>query len=473
LIPVLLRENLPVLFKKLRLLLKLKSRTVIPLSLFLLLLLFAGILAITQESPDDDSLDSEYFDEDLDNFFDNEFDDEFDDEGFPPVWAPPGPPRWFRSNAGGMTLEEIPSRMAALRNEYAVVIDYLSPDELEPFLLPFFRRDYSIEIRVLYEQGEEYRRQWLFLDESGKTRLNAVLLPRQIDGDGIAETPEPAIAGLATADGTDAADLVEAGEDALSAEIDGETRAGALAFDTLTHFGFVEIYNENSRIVGDYLFLEDGGELLISYFYNEGTLVKAETERRVPGGDYQKIHTDLYRYNRSFSLRHVERLYHEAVDAEPVRLLFPYRVLDAAANDNFITEQLAVGSDFFGEQSLAPGFRMVYDTDPRGRILKQTLIDNKEQAVWVLTNTWVGDRISAIRKVEGSEEWLTQYDYDGEGKRIEQRDLRNGELERLVRINGDKETEELYMNGVLVMRAFWEDGRKIAEERVRSAQGRR
>jgi hypothetical protein len=36
-----------------------------------------------------------------------------------------------------------------------------------------------------------------------------------------------------------------------------------------------------------------------------------------------------------------------------------------------------------------------------------------------------------------------------------------------VLINGSKETEELYMDGVMVIRAFWEEGRKISEERVR------
>ena len=448
-IPMLLRGNLPVLSKKLRIF--------VPLSLFFLLLLFAGILALTQESPDDDSFDPELYDEDLGYFLDDEFGEEFDDDEYPLVWSPPGPPRWFRSNAGGMTLEETPSRIAALRNEYAVVIDYLSPDELEPFLSPFFRRGYSIEIRVLYEKGEEYRRQWLFRDEAGNTRLNAVLQPRHIENGDTAETPETAVADAEVPDdNTD------------------DNTDEAVAPNVATHVGFIEIFNEKTQISGDYLFLEDGGELLTSYFYNEGTLVKAETERRLPGEDYRKVYTDLYRYNRSFSLRHVERLYHEAADAEPVRLAFPYRVLDAAANDNFINEMLSVGPEFFGEHPVAPGFRMVYDTDSRGRILTQTLIDSREEVVWMITNTWVGDRISAIRKIENSEEWLTQYDYDSGGNRIEQRDLRNGQLERVVRINGGKETEELYMNGSLVMRAFWEDGRKVAEERVRApAQGRR
>jgi len=32
---------------------------------------------------------------------------------------------------------------------------------------------------------------------------------------------------------------------------------------------------------------------------------------------------------------------------------------------------------------------------------------------------------------------------------------------------GDEETEELYMDGVVVLRAYWEKGVKIKEEQVR------
>ena len=441
-----------------------KPGAAVPLLLFFLLLLLAGFLAITQESPDKDSLDPDFSDEDFDpSLFSDE---EFEGDGeYLPVWAPPGPPRWFRSNAGGMTLEEIPSRIAALRNEYALVIDFLGPDELEPLLQPFYAGDYSIEIRVLYKEREEYRRQWLFRDEGGNTRLNAVFLPREAEDEAVALDASP--------DEPEPEELSADSAVADSAEPEIAEREFALAETKITPgivmpLGFIEIFNEKARIARDYLFLEDGEEMLTSYFYNEGILVKAETERRIHGEDYKKIYTDLYRYNRSFSLRHVERLYHESLDAEPVRLLFPYRVLDAAANDNFITEKLILGSDFFGGHSVPAGFRAVYDTDSRGRILTQTLFDDKEQVVWVITNTWVGDRIAAIRKVEGDEEWLTEYGYNGEGNRVEQRDIRNGELERLVRIDGDRETEELYMNGNVVLRAFWEDGRKISEERVRS-----
>jgi len=149
-----------------------------------------------------------------------------------------------------------------------------------------------------------------------------------------------------------------------------------------------------------------------------------------------------------------------------VFLVFPSRVL--AYDKDFLKERLTLVSEFFGDlQQADDGFRMVYDTDSKGRVLGETLYNDKDEVVWALKNTWVGDRISSILKIEGGEERLIEYDYDASGNRIAERDILNGVLERQVLINGAKETEELYLNGVVVIRAFWEDGRKISEERVR------
>ena len=95
--------------------------------LFLLFLMFAVFFALTQETdsgaipPDiepDPSGAALLLGEDVSGAEDAEA---------PPEWTPPGPARWFRSNSGGMALEEIPSRLAAQRNDYALVIDYISP----------------------------------------------------------------------------------------------------------------------------------------------------------------------------------------------------------------------------------------------------------------------------------------------------------------------------------------------------------
>ena len=423
------------------------QRFIIP-GLFVLLLAFAGIYAITQEA-DEDGLDEDLPAIPFSEYLEEEW------EGEPePEWIPPGPPRWFRSNAGGMTLEEIPSRLAALRNQYALVIDYVPPDELEPRLLPYYHDGYTVEIRILFVEQEMSRRQWLFRDSSGVARLNAVLVPPPVD-----EADDP---GMADEQGTDEVMHNEA--------VDGETKAPAVAGshdESPAAIGFIELYNEKAQIIADLRLFDDGSEIIVTYVYKGNILIRAETQHKTSGSYYQKMFTDEYRYNRSYSLRHVERLYHGEVQAESVRIVFPGRVLEAAADFEFFNEKLSLSSDFLDSYSAGEGYRMLYDTDSRGRILAQTMIDDKDEEVWVIKNSWSGDRITSILKVEGDNEKLTEYEYDSAGTRIVQRDIQNGALERQVYFEGENETEELYLNGILVLKAYWENGRKISEERVR------
>jgi len=419
-----------------------------------------------------------------------------------PGWERPNPQRWFRSNAGGMALEETPSRLAALRNQYALVIDYLPLQGLEPRLERFYQDEYIIEIRVLYKQKEEVSRQWVFRDEQGITRLNAVFKR-------LKEEPE-ALPEEDTTEDTDDLDLelefAEAELDIIDEFFEAETESddsslASAESDTAesditesdiideideiasdepeqplvladwepgTSVGFIELYNKNAQITNDYWLFQDGGEIAIGYFYNGSTLVKAETQQKFPAAnEYRLMYTDNFRYNRSFALRSVERIYHSSATADPVSMAFPYRVLDAAADTNFMSDKLFLGSDFFDNFFVAENYRMLYDTDSRGRILTQTLVDDQDEVIWIIRNTWSGDRILATVKTEGEDEKRTEYEYDGGGNRIVQRDINNGVLERLVRIEGDNETEELYLNGVVVLRAYWENGRKTHEERVR------
>jgi hypothetical protein len=114
------------------------------------------------------------------------------------------------------------------------------------------------------------------------------------------------------------------------------------------------------------------------------------------------------------------------------------------------------------------GYRLVFTTDDRGRLLTQTLLDSADKEVWVIKNIWSGERIIALVKTEGEDQLLTEYEYDSSGKRILERNSRNGVLERLVRADGEgRELEELYMDGAVILTAVWENGRKISEQRAR------
>jgi hypothetical protein len=454
-----------------------------PIGVAALFLLFAGILAITQEAEEESVLDEFPLDDMLADLPDGE-----DEEGEAlPVWVPPGPPRWFRSNAGGMTLEEIPSRLAALRNKYALVIDYAPPDEIETRLLPYYRNEYIIEIRILYEQGAESRRQWLFRDESGVARLNAVFVPLregQLEEQPEGQSDEAEIVSIILTDNDidniiDNIDEIDEIEDEelieLAAELPGEIPpddevqavSAPANRETPVSMGFIEIFNEKTQITEERQFFSDDSETLIVYSYNTNVLVKAEAREKKEGGEFHTAYVDYYRYNRSYSLRHVERQFHAASNLQPIRLTFPGRVLDAALDENFISDKLALTSDFFGAFSPGEGYRVIYHTDSKGRILTQTLLDDKDEEVWVIVNTWSGDRIVAMQKIEGADEKVTEYEYDSAGGRVVQRDIHNGVLERLVRTDGINETEELYLDGMLVLKAYWVEGRKVSEERVR------
>ena len=376
--------------------------------------------------------------------------------GVPPVAAAPGPSgdvpspvparpaRWFQSNAGGMALRETSTRFAALSSEYALLIDYALPRDLPPALSAYYRNQYYIEVHVLYRRGAESRRQWIFRDERGTARLVSVLNEPKDEPVEAAPPPDE-----------------NSGGDDPSPQTAPTGRAP---------WGFIELYNENYRITEERAFADDGTETVIEYAYRGGLLIRAEGRREavVEGTETAvKTFTDDYRYNRSSSLRVVERLYHEDAEAVPIRLEFPNRVLDMAAEDDFITERLAMDFEFFGETEMKSGYRMMFTTDERGRILTQTLLDDKDEAVWRIENTWSGNRLVSALKTEGDELRLIEFEYDSGGDRIIERNMRNGVLERLVRAEGGMDVEELYMEGEVILRALWEDGRKISETRIR------
>jgi hypothetical protein len=373
-------------------------------------------------------------------------------------------------------------------------------------LSSFYRDTFSVEIRILYKNKEESRKQWLFKDESGNTRLNAVFRvavpepeavpePKAVsetesaaeteaeesesgetdivalpDTDTAGETP----AGEASADGASdvaviADGVVAAGDETAAAVDPAEPVTVQAVVKGPVTIGFIEVYNDDLQISEDYRFTDDGEEIVTGYFYNENTLVRAETRQRGQNSeaDYQKMYTDNYRYNRSYFLRNVERVFHGHIEIEPVVLLFPGRVMEIARDKEFIKEKVSPGVDFLENFSAGDGYRIIFDTDERGRILAQTMYDENGGEIWAIRNRWVGDRIISILKIEGDDERLTEFEYNSAGDRTVQRDIHNGVLERQVFTNGDKETEELFLNGVVVLRAFWENGRKISEERVR------
>ncbi|MDR3138280.1 MAG: hypothetical protein LBT95_01265 [Treponema sp.] len=376
---------------------------------------------------------------------------------------------WYFSNAAGMTLDRSLSRAAALRNKYALSAGDKTPAELPDYLAEYYDPAFTIELRTLYEDGAESRRQWVFKDSRGVTRLVS-------SGDFAAESageeapPPGEVPEDAAEPPPDAADGTEAsGEEKIPEE---EPEQEAPSF-------FIEIYDENNLIIEEHQFSGGETEYITGYFYNGMVLVRAETRQKIrdsEGEGYinEALTTDYYRYSRSQSLRAVERIYHQSSSEteDKVRLSFPHMILDAASNKDFVSPGTAYGSDFLQDVLTRTGGQVVYTTDERGRILAETTLDKEGKVVGEIRNTWAGDRLTAVDWISEGDERHSEYDYDEEGDRIAERNYRNGVLERVIRRENGRETEELFMNGTVILRAIWEDGRKVSEEYFNPPRGR-
>jgi hypothetical protein len=376
----------------------------------------------------------------------------------PPVWGQKKS-EWYISNAGGMALERAASRFAAMRNPYCLLVEEGSSPDMPDLLRPYYRARWLVELRILYKDGEEFRRQWLFRD-GALNRLAAVF----------------------TRPGGEGAEKEAAENDA---EEEAEGGPGGEGMENKPPLGFIEVFGEHGLIVMERQFLEDG-ELIIDYVYREAgnreLLIRADTRRRTleEAAPAEALYIDYYRYTRNYSLRLIERVFVKPPEAGaggegPVSaalLRFPRRSLDSEKESGFISPVPFFGSQFLEDLQVENLHQIVYTTDERGRILTETRKDEEGNIVGELRNTWSGDRLSRIVWNSGEEERVVGYVYNQDGDRIEERNYRNGVLERLVHVQGDREDEELYMNGELILRTRWEGGKKVYEEQVRPGEGR-
>lgn len=503
----------------------------------IVILLFAGLIALTQEadefSPGAGARQELYGENEDSGAVSGAFSEDFYSDNKTarkmPEWVKPA--RWFRSNAGGMALEEIPSRLAALRNEYALVIDFAGPEELPEHLLKYYDDEYFIENRKLYKNGEETRVQWLFRDINGTTRLIAVFRePKVTENDDVKDDviKDDVIKDDAVNDDFIKNDVVKddiaKDDDAILDEVvfeNAETNVaesgiendGAAVHDLVIHDlvihdgvihdgvevddeialedggvkekgetvkrerntlqGFVEIYDKNSLLLSEHRFFEDGNVIKTEFNYKNNIIISARVfSLEEDSGEFIETYADFFRYNRSSFLRAVERRFYTDGDISrmenPLRISFPGNILDAAKNDFFMSEKMNTYPEFFGDLSVRKDSRIVFTTDDRGRVLTQTHIDSEDNVIWVIKNTWQDERIVSTSKTQGDIELLAEYEYNSAGDRIVERNIRNGILERLVRTENKRDIEDLYFNNVVVLQAIWEDGRKISERRMGS-----
>jgi len=453
-----------------------------------IMLLSVGIIALTQEEP----FMVNDFEQDNEEEPANDFSSGDESGSEIPKWVRPA--RWFRSNSGGMPLEEMQSRIAAMRGEYALVIDFAGSDDLPVYLRDYYDEKYFIETRTLYKDGKEERTQWIFRDENYGIRLTAVLLEASQEA-AQDEDNETAAGAVGTAVDTvviknkDDKNTESAEENNIAGaqgDIDDENSAAEIKVKKARRNdparGFIEIYNERYHLTAEYRYSEKDENSKIEYFYKNNKKVSAQAMLWDDDEEeYVKTHTDYYRYNRSSFLRAVERVFQKdqqiiSVDSvfvdnvvmdNVMKVSFPQNILAAAKNDFFMGEKFNSYPDFLGDLFVLKDSKLIFTTDKQGRVLEQTLLgdDEEKKVIWKIVNTWSDDRIVKITKTEGDIVLVTEYVYNNNGDRVLERNIKDGVLERVVRSDGKTDIEELYLNNKVVLQAVWEDGRKISESR--------
>ena len=420
--------------------------------IFIILLLFVGFVALTQES---DIITDE-----------NDFGMQESEEINVITLDPKEPARWFRSNAGGLAIEEKKSKIIALRSEYTLSIESAYSYEVPGYLNEFYNDEYYAEIRTLYKNSSQVRTQWLFRDNNQKTRLIAVIF----------ESIEARIIPAAEVEEKEESETIEINEVSAGNEENEEEKNIVTKEERIEYIerknGFIEIFDEGFNLLTEYTYYRDGTVNRIDFEYNEKLLISAASQKKDQSEDdtmYIKTFTDFYKYNRSLFLRSIERIFYtdmKAKEDDLVRISFPRSLRDAASNFT-ISERLNMYPDFFGDVFIENESKMIFDIDSRGRILSQTLYDEKDEVIWVINNTWQNNRIIFTSKTMGDLILAAEYQYNMAGDMISEKNLKNGVLERTVKVEGDYEIEELYLNNIVILRAIWEEGVKISETRVK------
>ena len=336
-----------------------------------------------------------------------------------------------------------------------------------------------VELRLLYEYGREIRRQWIFRDGRGIARMAASGTASFFDGD------IPGTSGTAAASA--------AASTASGNQVDGETEEiTEEESKEINRSGFIEIKNYEGFVTREFQYDNDLSEWDFRYFYRGNILLRTETwlkgppapavpalsaeelsegqeappqaeERKAPV--LELTFTDTYRYSRSGSLRAIDRTIHQG-SWERTRTGFPRIGPGGAASTEQATQGGSYSSDFFIGVTAPEGVTITYTLDTRGRVLGEIWRDESGKIIGELVNTWSGDRLQTVKWKTAEEERLIEYDFNRAGDPVAERNFRNGILERAVSFEGDNETEEIYMNGRLILRAYWENGIKVSEERI-------
>jgi len=377
--------------------------------------------------------------------------------------------RWYRTNLSGMALEYIPSRLAALRNDHCLSVENINSQELPVLLRPYYDDACSIELRTIYEKGKEYRRQWNFRDTADQVRLTASGTIGIFDGEKSEDSKGSGFIEILDSDGT------------VSREI-------AFA-DDLSQSEFRFTYKDNLLLKTEIWYKAPPAPPPAETAENPADTQPADTNQTNEGqtdenpvnvnppadvepavnekaGDFVPVSTDIYLYTRSLSLRAIERTLLEGGN-NLSRISFPPIGPQIPSSNELVTNDSAFSTEFLSDIQSPEGVTISYTLDDKGRIVSEVWKDKDGGLYGELQSTWSGAKLQSVLWKTSEEERLVEYEYDDAGNRIVERDYNHGTLERSVTSRDGKDTEEIYLNGKIVLRAYWENGQKISEERVR------
>lgn len=311
---------------------------------------------------------------------------------------------WFASDGAGIPGRPLP-RSVALREAYALSVDRGELEGLPASVRALTTQEDRLELSILFQDGRELYRRSAVYDRWDTKRYSET---RHADGRFFSETY---------------------GEDGKLLE--EQRREGA----------------ENPTVT-------------VRYFYEAGVLRTAKTDE-----DARPVFIDHYRYDRSGALRRLERTAVSDVASQESRALLTFPRAGTVPESS---GRFGPGADLSPLPAVADSgsLRVSYETDSRGRVLIERVLDAAGATVSETRNAWSGDRLTSVVRTQGGVEYRSEYRYDVSGKRVSEMNYRSGVLERSVAADGEEEVELLYAGGRPVLRARWLGDRKISEERM-------
>ncbi|GMO55592.1 MAG: hypothetical protein Ta2G_14870 [Termitinemataceae bacterium] len=403
-----------------------------------------------------------------------------------------GEAQWYISNAAGMTMEKsFPLR--ALRSKNAVAVKKITGDQLPKELRKYYLDPWQILLSILYENGKRVKTQWVFKDESDLSLFVAsigndgagfiewyndeglIVEEQRLEGDG---------SGFFVSYSYKNGFLLKADAYIVAAVIvpqEGEDQDGEGTKEGEGEAENEKVADVDADIVPDPEDDTQIAELLEPVEKASELAKKPQGPAKIPdffvarsGREGPLAWSDSYRYTRTATLRLIERNVSADQNEESVYsshlARFPRTVpLDVLGEgSNATISSTPLDASFLQDITLDQSAKIIYKTDHKRRVLTETRTNEEGEIIGELVYNWEGDKLGSVEWKATGDERRVEYAYNRKGERIDEKDYRNGVLERSVVVVENQEIETLYIDGDEVLRAVWEDGRKISEERLRS-----